>query len=181
MPARLNPFRPLIYPGYLPELLHRLKSLQPQAEALHQLLTRPKTPAAIAAQAPLLAYLLEMLPQLPELGDYDLFPPSAPTMPRLVLKATGKAYLSQELIVALNLRAGQPATLYSPWWNSQYWYLDLRPTAPNNIDWYPGKRAKIKGIELPPELLLPEQGLSLALLPGPPAYPNYYPLVPVAA
>lgn len=181
MPARLHPFRPLTHPGYLPELLHLLKSLQPQAETLHKLLAGPKAPAAFTAQAPLLAYLLEVLPQLPDLGDYDLFPPAAPAMPRLVVKAPGTAYLSQELIAALNLRAGQPATLYSPGWNSMYWHLDLRPTAPHNIDWYPGKRAKIKRLALPPQLLLPEQGLLLALLPGPPAYPNYYPLVPSAA
>ena len=178
MATRTDPFRPLTHPGYLPELLHRLKGLQPQAQALHKLLTRPKTPASLAAKAPLLTYLLEVLPLLPDLGDYDLYPPQPLALPELILHATGKAYLSPELIRTLGLRAGQPATLHPPGWNSQYWHLDLRPTAPHNIDWYPGKRAKIKRIELPPQLLLPENGLTLLLLPGPPAYAGFYPMVP---
>jgi len=175
----LDPYRPFLHPGYLPELLHRLKSLQPQAETLHKLLSRPRTPAPLAAHAPLLAYLLQTLPQLPGLGDDHLFPPPTFPAPELQLLPTGKAYLSPELITALNLRAGQPATLHPPTFGSYWWYLDLRPEAPHNIDWYPGKRAKIKHIKFPPQqLVLPEQGLTLLLHPGPPAYENYYPLYP---
>lgn len=179
MATRTGLYGPLTHPGYLPELLHRLKRLQPQVEALHRLLTRSKTPAALAAKAPLLAYLLEVLPLLPDLGEQELCPPPTPALPGLVVQATGKTYLSQELIAALNLRAGQPINLLPPYaYGDTYWYLDLRPTAPHNIDWYPGKRVKIKRVELPPSLPLPEQGLALALLPGPPAYAGFYPLVP---
>ena len=178
MATRTSLYGPLTHPGYVPELLHRLKRLHPQVAALHQLLTRPKTPTALAAKAPLLAYLLEVLPLLPNLGEQELYPPPAPTPPGLVVRAAGKAYLNQELIAVLNLRAGQPATLHPPVANSIYWHLDLRPTAPHHIDWYPGKRAKIKRLKLPPQLLLPAQGLPLLLLPGPPAYADYYPLVP---
>ncbi len=176
--ARPDPYRPFLYPGYLPELLHRLKSLQPQAAALHKLLSRPKTPAPLAAHAPLLAYLLETLPQLPDLGNDNLYPPPAFPAPQLQVLPTGKAYLSLELITELNLRAGQPATLHPPIFGSYWWYLDMRPKAPHTIDWYPGKRAKIKRLEFPPQLLLPEQGLTLLLAPGPPAYDHYYPLYP---
>lgn len=181
MPRRLDPYRPLIHPGYLPELLYRLKSLEPQAQALLNLLSRPRTPSTLAAQAPLLAHLLQLLPQLPEIGDYDLYPPPAFALPQLLVRPTGKAYLSQELIASLNLRAGQPATLHPPMYGSEAWYLDLRPAAPHTIDWYPGKRAKIKQLALPPQLVLPEQGLTLLLLPGSSAYADWHTLIPAPA
>lgn len=180
MAIRPPAFRPLAHPGYLPEVLHRLKVLLPQVEALHKLLLGRKAPVPLAAQAPLTAYLLEVLPLLPDLGDYDLYPPPPPALPSLVVHATGKVYLSKELIIALKLRAGQPATLRSPGFSSTYWHLDLRPTAPHIIDWYPGKRAKIKQVQLPP-LPIPEEGLTLRLLPGPPAYPDVYPLMSFSA
>lgn len=178
MAARTALYGPLTHPGYLPELLHRLQRLHPQVEALHKLLARAKTPALLAAKAPLLAYLLEVLPLLPDLGEQDLYPPLSATLPHLVVRANSKVYLSQQLIAALNLRAGQPINLLPPYAHGDtYWYLDLRPTAPHNIDWYPGKRAKIKRVELPPSLPLPEQGLTLLLLPGPPAYEGFYPMI----
>lgn len=178
MATRTALYGPLTHPGYLPELLHRLKSLQPQVEALHKLLTRPRTPASLAAKVPLMAYLLEVLPLLPSLGEHDLYPPSPAALPHLLVRATGKVYLSQELITALNLRAGQAINLLPPANGSPYWHLDLRAMAPHNIDWYPGKRAKIKRVALPPSLLLPEQGLALELIPGQPAYTGFYPLMP---
>lgn len=96
-----------------------------------------------------------------------------------MLRASSKVYFSQELITTLNLRAGQPINLLPPSTpTSPYWHLDLRPTAPHSIDWYPGKRTKIKRVELPPSLLLPEQGLALELVPGPPAHAGFYPLMP---
>jgi hypothetical protein len=176
MPSQPSPFSPLTHPFYLPELLHRLKLVLPQAQALHKLLSSSKVPSSLAAKAPLIAYLVEVLPLLPDLGDYDLYPPPSPDLPRLVVHATGKVYLGQSLIIHLNLRAGQPITLRPPGYNSQYWHLDLRPTAPNVIDWYPGKRAKIKRVDLP-AMMLPQQGQTLLLLPGEPAYPNFYPLI----
>jgi hypothetical protein len=178
MAARTALYGPLTHPGYLPELLNRLKRLHPQVGALYKLLTRSKTPASLATEAPLLAYLLEVLPLLPGLEEQDLYPPPAPTLPGLVVQADGKVHLSQQLIAALNLRAGQPINLLPPYAHGDtYWYLDLRATAPHNIDWYPGKRAKIKRVELPPSLPLPEQGLTLLLLPGPPAYEGFYPMI----
>jgi hypothetical protein len=176
MPSSSPLFAPLSHPGYLPELLHQLKLLLPQAHALHTLLISPEAPARLAAKAPLIVYLLEVLPLLPDLGDYDLYPPPAPALPRLVVHATGKVYLDRSLILHLNLRGGQPITLRPPSYNSQYWHLDLRPEAPNVIDWYPGKRAKIKRVDLP-AMMLPKQGQTLLLLPGEPAYPNFYPLI----
>jgi hypothetical protein len=176
MATRPNPFRPFTFPDYLPELMHRLKVLLPQVEALHKRLLNPKVPAPLGTCAPLTAYLLEVLPLLPNLGDYDLYPPPPPPLAHLVVHATGKVYLGKSLIIELKLRAGQPATLRPPGWNSPYWHLDLRPTAPHHIDWYPGKRAKIKHIALP-QTMIPEEGLTLLLMPGPPAYENYYPMI----
>jgi len=86
MATRTALYGPLTHPGYLPELLHRFKRLPPQVEALHKLLTRPKTPASLAAKAPLLAYLLELLPLLLSLGEQD---PSAPARCLAAPRATG--------------------------------------------------------------------------------------------
>jgi hypothetical protein len=180
MPRQPSLFSPLTHPGYLPELLHRLKRLLPQVQALHKLLINRKAPSLLAAKAPLVAYLLEVLPLLPDLGDYDLYPPPPPALPRLVVHATGKVYLDQSLIIHLNLRGGQPIGLHPPGYNSQYWHLDLRPEAPNVIDWYPGKRAKIKRVDLP-ALMIPQQGQTLLLVPGEPAYPKIYPMIPFDA
>ena len=99
-------------------------------------------------------------------------------MPTLSITAKGILHLHASLREKLGLRYGQPINLLPPYAHGDtYWYLDLRATAPHNIDWYPGKRAKIKRVELPPSLTLPEQGLTLLLLPGPPAYEGFYPMI----
>jgi hypothetical protein len=100
-------------------------------------------------------------------------------LPELTLTAKGKVYLSQPLLARLKLRAGQPINLLPPSTPaSPYWHLDLRPDALRNIDWYPGKRPRIKGVSLPDGLLLPGQELTFLLLPGEPEFTHYHPLLP---
>lgn len=166
-------------PTFFLELLYRLKSLLPQVRSLQTLLHTSTVPKAWAGKARFVDQLVELLPLLPAISDYDLYPPPPIPFPALVVSGKGKAHLSQELVIALNLRAGQPANLWPPiHHNSVCWHLDLRPEAQHNIDWYPGKRPKIKKLQLKPGLLLPEQELTLRLLPGEPPYPNFYPLIP---
>jgi hypothetical protein len=159
--------------AYLPQLLGELKALVPRLQAATH---KP------GARLPptLLAQLLHLLAQLPSFTSDDRLPPLPyDFMPPLTLTAKGTAVLSLPLITKLNLRAGQPAHLFtSHHTRSPYWYLDLRPSAPHNIDWYPGKKPKIKGLQLPEGLLEADQHLTLLLVPGEPQFADIYPLLP---
>jgi hypothetical protein len=97
-------------------------------------------------------------------------------MPTLTINAKGRLELHASLRQALGLRHGQPINLVPPMWGSYYWHLDLRQTAPRQVLWYDNSRMRATGISLPPGLVT--NTLTLHLLPGEPAYPNYYRLLP---
>ena len=112
------------------------------------------------------------------LEQYDPARHVPPTPPMATLKVTpkGTLHLHTSLRQALGLQRGQPIDLVPPVWNSLYWHLDLRPEAHRRVVWHantPGLRAEC--IKLPPGLVIAP--LTLYLLPGEPAYPNYYPLL----
>lgn len=166
-------------PLCLPDVLHQLKRLLPQLTRLQTALRSPGAPVGLTRKGPVLTQLLELLPMLPDFDQYDFYPPPPNPLPALLVKGTGKAYLSQELVIALQLRAGQPANLLPPSSvRSSCWHLDLRPDARGTIDWYPGKRPKIKKLQLREGILRPDQELTLRLLPGAPEFANIYPLLP---
>lgn len=95
-------------------------------------------------------------------------------MPTLTINTKGVMQLHVALRQRLSLRHGQPIDLVAPYGNTPYWYLDLRETAARRVLWHEKSRMRAVGIELPPGLV--EHALTLELLPGEPAYPNYYPL-----
>jgi len=100
-------------------------------------------------------------------------------MPTLTVNNRGVLQLHASLRQKLGLRHGQPIDLIAPWYNSVYWFLDLRPTALRRVLWYDNSRVRATGIILPPDLV--QDSLTLHLLPGEPAYENYYPLLPANA
>jgi hypothetical protein len=91
-----------------------------------------------------------------------------------------RAYLSRRLTDALELRADQPIDLLPPASSHPWWHLDVRPQAPNRLRWYADTRPRIQGLLLPATVLAGQQHLTLQLVPGDPAYPGYYPLLPDA-
>ena len=112
------------------------------------------------------------------LEPYDPAMHVPPTPPMATLRVTpkGTLHLHTALRQALGLRPGQPLNLVSPQWDSLYWHLDLRPDAPRRVTWHattPGLR--VESIKLRPGLVLAP--LTLYLLPGEPAHPNYYPML----
>lgn len=109
-------------------------------------------------------------------ATYDTPPPS-PAMATLTITAKGVLYPHVSLRERLGLRYGQPIDLVPPYaYGDKYWYLDLRPTALRRVQWNKDTRPRVQGIILPPGLVTDK--LTLYLLPGEPAYPNYYPLLP---
>ncbi|TDN38269.1 hypothetical protein E4631_06125 [Hymenobacter sp. UV11] len=109
--------------------------------------------------------------------------PLLPPLPTLSVTDQGRVYLHAALTTHLGLELAQPANLVAPPTGSPYWHLDLRPAANcfivsgNN-----GQRLRISKVQLPFELLSPDEPpLTLYLLPGEPAIPGYYPLLPAAA
>ena len=56
--------------------------------------------------------------------------------------------------------------------------MDLRPTAAHRLAWYADTRARIQRVYLPAGLVRTGELLTLRLLPGEPAYPSLYPLLP---
>ena len=125
----------------------------------------PTPPAAALASAP--TY------------NPELHMPPPPPMPTVAISPQGVLYLHQSIRTALSLRDGQPINLVPPGFDSVYWHLDLRPTAARRISRTKERRARAEGIRLPPGLLA--HTLTLHLLPGAPAYPHYYPMVPLDA
>ena len=114
---------------------------------------------------------------LPAYDPAANLPPPAP-LSTLTISPRGVLYLHKAVVAALGLRVGQAIGLCPPAHGSPYWHLDLRPEAPQRIDWY-GKGARVRGLKLPPGLLT--DTLVLCLLPGEPHYPHFHPLLPAHA
>jgi len=117
---------------------------------------------------------------LPDYNPAQHLPPPVP-LSTLTVNAKGRAYLSRALAAKLNLAAGQPIDLLPPGTGSPYWHLDIRPTAQRRLYWYVDTRPRINSIQVPDGLLAAGQLLTLQLLPGEPAYPGFYPLLPASA
>jgi hypothetical protein len=108
--------------------------------------------------------------------------PPAPPLPTLTVNDQGRVYLHPTLVEQLHLQNGQPANLVAPPKGSPYWHLDLRPTAERFITTGNGRNLRLHHVRLPFELLSPDEPpLLLYLLPGEPALPGYYPLLPAPA
>jgi hypothetical protein len=100
-----------------------------------------------------------------------------PPLPSLSVNEKGRAYLHSSLKEHLRLEGGQPGNVVPPPTGSPYWHLDLRPEAPCLVSESP--RLRIYGVRVPTALLDPdEMTLTLYLLPGEPAIPGYYPMLP---
>lgn len=105
-----------------------------------------------------------------------------PPLPSLTVTDQGCVYLHQALATHLHLASGQPANLVPPPADSVYWHLDLRPDAERFLSATAGQRFRLRGVRLPLDLLDPDEPpLTLYLLPGEPAQPGYYPLLPAEA
>lgn len=105
-----------------------------------------------------------------------------PPLPTLTINDQGRAYLHPTLVEQLRLEVGQPANLVAPPKGSSYWHLDLRPEAERFLAVGNGRNLRLHSVRLPFELLSPDEPpLLLYLLPGEPAQPSYYPLLPAPA
>jgi hypothetical protein len=105
-----------------------------------------------------------------------------PPLPTLTVSDEQRVFLHSALVAQLHLTSGQPADLIPPTKASKYWHLDLRPAARRVISVSNGRNYRLTGLQLPIGLLNPDEpALTLYLLPGEPARPGYYPLLPVAA
>jgi hypothetical protein len=102
------------------------------------------------------------------------------TQPTLTVSSKGRAYLSKLLRRQLDLRADQAIDLLPPTDGSPLWRLDLNLTASRRLYWYADTRPRIEALQVPAGLLEPGQKLLLRLLPGGPAFPNIYLLLPDA-
>jgi hypothetical protein len=103
-------------------------------------------------------------------------------LPSLTINDLGRAYLHTALVAQLGIQHGQPADLVPPPTDSPYWHLDLRPEAERHVNCNGQQRFRINDVRLPFSLLNPDDGpLTLYLLPGEPAQPGYYPLLPAEA
>lgn len=109
-------------------------------------------------------------------------PTTTPPLPTLTVNDQGRAYLHAALVEQLQLQSGQPANLVPPPKGSTYWHLDLRPEAERFLNTGNGRDLRLYGVRLPLGLLNPDEPpLMLYLLPGEPAQPGYYPLLPAPA
>jgi hypothetical protein len=100
-----------------------------------------------------------------------------PPLPTLSVNNQGRVLLHTALVEHLHLQVGQPANLVAPPKGSPYWHLDLRPEAERFITY-----GNAYHVRLPLGLLNPDEPpLTLYLLPGEPALPGYYPLLPAPA
>lgn len=112
----------------------------------------------------------------------SLATPSTPPLPTLSINDQGRANLHAALIEQLHLDVGQPANLVAPPPGSPYWHLDLRPEAERRLIAGSAHNLRLHNVCLPFELLSPDEPpLTLYLLPGEPALPGYYPLLPAPA
>lgn len=108
-----------------------------------------------------------------------LITPSVPPLPTLSVNDQGRVNLHATLVEHLHLEVAQPANLVAPPTGSPYWHLDLRPEAERRIIAGNGYNMRLHNVSLPFELLSPDDPpLTLYLLPGLPALPGYYPLLP---
>lgn len=121
-----------------------------------------------------------MPPPLPPYNPAEHVPDPVQLFPSLTVNSKGTAYLSQDLIAQLNLNNRQPATVIPPPKGSDYWHLDLRPNAGKRISWYADTRPRIRRIKLPAGLVPPGHPVRLCLVPGDPAFPGFYRLLPDA-
>lgn len=109
-------------------------------------------------------------------------PATTPPLPSLTLTDQGRVYLHPALVEQLRLTNGQPANLVPPPTGSPYWHLDLRPEAECYINPGNSRNLRLNGVRLPFGFLNPDEcPLTLYLLPGAPAQPGYYPLLPAPA
>jgi hypothetical protein len=104
---------------------------------------------------------------LPTYNPIQHLPPPVDLLPTLTVNARGRVYLSRALRERLDLTCNQAIDLLAPSNGSAYWHLDIRPEASRRLYWYPDCRPRIEGIVLP-----------TGLLPGPPAFAGFYPLLP---
>lgn len=105
-----------------------------------------------------------------------------PPLPSLTVSDTGRIHLHAALAAQLQLHHGQPGNVVPPPPGSPYWHLDLRAEAERIIELADNRRFRIRGVRLPLGLLDPDEPpLTLYLLPGEPAQPGYYPLLPAPA
>jgi hypothetical protein len=105
-----------------------------------------------------------------------------PPLPSLTVNDQGRVYLHPTLVEQLRLGVGQPANLVAPPHGSIYWHLDLRPEAERFLAVGNGRNLRLHSVRLPFGLLNPDEPpLTLFLLPGSPAQPGYYPLLPAPA
>lgn len=105
-------------------------------------------------------------------------PPPAP-LPTLQLTAAGRLTLSIALMHELKLENGSRLNLVPPVYGSEYWHLDLRPTAARTVEWHTGSAPRVKGIDLPPWLV--PNAIRLMLVREKQTHPDYYPLLPTHA
>ncbi|MGY3091097.1 hypothetical protein ACVWYF_004161 [Hymenobacter sp. UYAg731] len=115
---------------------------------------------------------------MPAYNPTDHMPPTPP-MATLSVTAKGTLHLHATLRQALGLHHGQPINLVPPAFDSMYWHLDLRPSAPRRVVWHDNTRVRAEGIRLPPGMV--SAPLTLYLLPGEPHHAHYYPLLPANA
>lgn len=112
----------------------------------------------------------------------SLTTPSTPLLPTLSINDQGRANLHAALVEQLHLEVGQPANLVAPPKGSPYWHMDLRPEAERRLIAGSAHNLRLHNVRLPFGLLNPDEPpLTLYLLPGEPALPGYYPLLPAPA
>jgi|GEM_PF-3465115 len=122
---------------------------------------------------------------LPTYNPADYVPPPRGLFPSLRIAPTKRpgtyrVYLSTALARALGLRANQPADLLPPSAGHPYWHFDLRPAATNRVRWYADTRPRLHDVELPAATVGAAESLTLCLVPGDPAFPGFFPMLPDA-
>jgi len=122
---------------------------------------------------------LDALAQAAQNYDPAAHIPPPPPLATLAISPNGFLRLHTSIREQLGLRHGQPINLIPPTFGSLFWHLDIRPSARRRTVWYNGTGMRAEGIALPPDLV--KEPLLLYLMPGEPAHPGYYPLLPANA
>jgi hypothetical protein len=118
---------------------------------------------------------------LPPYQPARYIPPPHKVFPSLSVNSQGTVYLSRALTAKLGLRDKQAVALVPPPAGQEYWHLDFTFLEDARaICWYADTRPRIRGIKLPAGLIAPGQSLRLCLVPGDPAVPGFYRLLPDA-